>query len=274
MCSCGNKGTTTRGCGSNAIICNKHNTGKNNNSNNKNYDHGDGIRLVPAIELLVEMDTIVRETSDLLGIPAAIASILLRKHDWSNEQLCEAYYSCTSSSGDSRSNDNTGNNTLEDLWKQSGIYHRCCQIRDDNDDNNKETETLFSQKKRARPTTTTTTTTTTTNDDDDDDDDKLCPICYESMTGNNNMETSTSISNNINTYNSTVLSSMSMSMSMSCGHEFCIDCWKDYCSNVIVNENPTSCIQLTCPDATCTEAVTEVEIQQLVSLEQYTKYRY
>lgn len=61
-----------------------------------------------------------------------------------------------------------------------------------------------------------------------------CPICYDDLT-----EGST--------------------MAMPCGHEFCMDCWHDFCANAIEQEGP-SCVHSTCPEATCTEKLTEVEV--------------
>ena len=60
-----------------------------------------------------------------------------------------------------------------------------------------------------------------------------CPICYDDF-------------------------DRSQMMSMPCGHEFCMDCWYDFCVNA-VNEGP-SCVNTTCPQASCTEVVTEEEM--------------
>jgi ariadne-1 len=60
----------------------------------------------------------------------------------------------------------------------------------------------------------------------------VCPICYE--------ETSDTLS-------------------MPCGHSFCKDCWSDFCTNAI-NEGPT-CVIATCPQAGCSEVVTEEEME-------------
>mmetsp|Transcript_29292 Transcript_29292/g.79286 ORF Transcript_29292/g.79286 Transcript_29292/m.79286 type:complete len:514 (+) Transcript_29292:367-1908(+) len=67
-------------------------------------------------------------------------------------------------------------------------------------------------------------------------DDECCPICYDDM-----KEGST--------------------MAMPCGHEFCMDCWHDFCANAIEHEGP-SCVYATCPEATCTEVLTEVEMEK------------
>lgn len=47
-----------------------------------------------------------------------------------------------------------------------------------------------------------------------------------------------------------------------CGHAFCDDCWKQFCETA-VDEGP-SCVQQTCPQANCTELVTEAEIKQVL----------
>jgi len=47
-------------------------------------------------------------------------------------------------------------------------------------------------------------------------------------------------------------------LSMPCGHEFCKECWKQFCANAIL-EGP-SCVRKTCPQAKCTEVMTEVEV--------------
>jgi ariadne-1 len=64
------------------------------------------------------------------------------------------------------------------------------------------------------------------------------------------------------------------SLKMPCGHAFCRDCWGDYLNNVITSEGGT-CLVATCPDATCTEKITEVEIQVAAPglLDKYQKYR-
>ena len=67
-------------------------------------------------------------------------------------------------------------------------------------------------------------------------DDNCCPICYDEMKEGSRM-------------------------AMPCGHEFCMDCWHDYCVNAIQHEGP-SCVFMTCPEATCPEFVTEVEVEK------------
>lgn len=65
--------------------------------------------------------------------------------------------------------------------------------------------------------------------------DNNCPICYDEM-------------------------KVGTKMAMPCGHEFCLDCWHDFCVNAIEQEGP-SCVYSTCPDACCTECLTEVEVE-------------
>ena len=67
---------------------------------------------------------------------------------------------------------------------------------------------------------------------------KECLICYEDFDDNSN--------NN-------------KKLAMSCGHTFCLGCWGDYLQNV-VGENGNSCVIATCPFASCTEVLTEVEV--------------
>ena len=49
-------------------------------------------------------------------------------------------------------------------------------------------------------------------------------------------------------------------LGMPCGHEFCKECWKDFCANAIL-EGP-ACVRKTCPQAKCTEVVTEEEVAE------------
>ena len=57
-----------------------------------------------------------------------------------------------------------------------------------------------------------------------------CPICYDDV---------------------------SSTLAMPCGHAFCLECWCDFCTNA-VKEGP-SCASTTCPQAGCSERVTEDE---------------
>lgn len=64
------------------------------------------------------------------------------------------------------------------------------------------------------------------------------------------------------------------SMSMPCGHAFCLDCWHDYLTNAIQHEGAT-CTKATCPDARCSEVLTEVEIRRAAPdlLPKYQQYQ-
>jgi len=52
-------------------------------------------------------------------------------------------------------------------------------------------------------------------------------------------------------------------LAMPCGHAFCLECWYDFCVNA-VREGP-SCVQTTCPEASCNEVVTEEEIERALA---------
>lgn len=47
---------------------------------------------------------------------------------------------------------------------------------------------------------------------------------------------------------------------MPCGHAFCLNCWDNFCQNA-VNDGP-NCVLTTCPNAKCTEIVTEEEMKR------------
>jgi len=47
-------------------------------------------------------------------------------------------------------------------------------------------------------------------------------------------------------------------LAVPCGHAFCFDCWKSFCENAV--EDGHSCVLQTCPQAKCTEIVTEEEM--------------
>lgn len=47
---------------------------------------------------------------------------------------------------------------------------------------------------------------------------------------------------------------------MPCGHEFCKVCWKEFIGNAVA-EGP-SCVRQTCPQAKCTELMTEEEVEK------------
>lgn len=47
---------------------------------------------------------------------------------------------------------------------------------------------------------------------------------------------------------------------MPCGHEFCMDCWHDFCTNAVREEGAT-CVRKTCPEASCKEVITELDVE-------------
>lgn len=55
--------------------------------------------------------------------------------------------------------------------------------------------------------------------------------------------------------------SASESLAMPCGHAFCLDCWQDFLTNAIQHEGAT-CMDVTCPEATCGEIITETEVKK------------
>ena len=63
------------------------------------------------------------------------------------------------------------------------------------------------------------------------DDDDTCPICYDEVV---------------------------KKLAMPCGHAFCLDCWHDFCDNAV--KEGMSCVSVTCPEAKCSEVVTEDEM--------------
>uniref|UniRef100_A0A7S1YGL0 RBR-type E3 ubiquitin transferase n=1 Tax=Grammatophora oceanica TaxID=210454 RepID=A0A7S1YGL0_9STRA len=59
-------------------------------------------------------------------------------------------------------------------------------------------------------------------------------------------------------------------LSMPCGHEFCTECWSDFVGNAL--EEGPSCVRKTCPQAKCTEVVTEEEAGKLEPSTLLTKF--
>jgi len=164
-----------------------------------------GIRMLPAIELIPEMNRRLKDVTEILDIPTAAATVLLREHNWSKEQLFEVFYADS-----------------EKILKKCGVFHRCYP----KDNNNKKAISVPSKKRTKKSAAATKKT-------------KMCPICYDEYDETSN----------------------NMMMSMPCGHEFCLDCWEDFCINAIVQEGP-SCVFVTCPEAGCTEVVTEIEVEK------------
>ena len=62
-------------------------------------------------------------------------------------------------------------------------------------------------------------------------------------------------------------------LSMPCGHEFCRDCWAGFIKSKI-SDGP-SCIRTTCPQAGCTEVITEEEVEKAAPdlLEKFEGYQ-
>ncbi|XP_057250803.1 probable E3 ubiquitin-protein ligase ARI8 [Beta vulgaris subsp. vulgaris] len=59
--------------------------------------------------------------------------------------------------------------------------------------------------------------------------------------------------------------------SVSCGHTFCVTCWKGYISSAI-NDSGAGCLSLRCPEYKCRAAVTKDLIEELASKEENEKY--
>jgi len=128
----------------------------------------------------------INDVAEILGIPPAAATVLLREHKWSKDRLCEVFYE-----------------DAEKLLKKCGVFNRCnpkCPKKSSSEDDN------------------------------------TCPICYEEMEEGDKI-------------------------TLPCGCEFCMECWVDFCENAIDQEGPSS-VMLTCPDATCKEVMTEVEMEK------------
>jgi ariadne-1 len=67
-----------------------------------------GIRILPAKDLVPEMQARLKDVTEMLNIPPAAAAVLLREYKWSKEQLMEVF--CADS---------------ENVLKKCGVYHRC-----------------------------------------------------------------------------------------------------------------------------------------------------
>lgn len=67
-----------------------------------------GIQILKAEELRPEMTNRCRDVCEVLGIPSAAASILLRRYNWSKEELLEQYMSDS-----------------DKILRKVGVYHRC-----------------------------------------------------------------------------------------------------------------------------------------------------
>lgn len=64
--------------------------------------------MLPAEELVPEMNRRMKDITEILDVPASAAAVLLREVNWSKEKLLEAFYGDT-----------------EKLLKKCGVYHRC-----------------------------------------------------------------------------------------------------------------------------------------------------
>mmetsp|Transcript_24078 Transcript_24078/g.36424 ORF Transcript_24078/g.36424 Transcript_24078/m.36424 type:complete len:334 (+) Transcript_24078:231-1232(+) len=53
---------------------------------------GKGIRLLPAKEVIPEMKRRLDDVTEVLGVSASAAAVLLREHNWSKEVLLESFY--------------------------------------------------------------------------------------------------------------------------------------------------------------------------------------
>jgi ariadne-1 len=60
-------------------------------------------------------------------------------------------------------------------------------------------------------------------------------------------------------------------LTMPCGHEFCTNCWLDFCINSI-SEGPV-CVRMTCPQAGCKEVVTEEEVAQVCKQAELSRFQ-
>lgn len=67
-----------------------------------------GIRILPSEELVPEMKRRLDEVTEILGIPACAAAVLLREDNWQKEILLERFFK-----------------NSEKLLTKCGVYHRC-----------------------------------------------------------------------------------------------------------------------------------------------------
>lgn len=64
--------------------------------------------MLPAQDLVPEMEQRLKDVSEILDVPPVAAAVLLRAHNWSKERLMEVFY-----------------NDAESLMKKCGVYNRC-----------------------------------------------------------------------------------------------------------------------------------------------------
>mmetsp|Transcript_110043 Transcript_110043/g.318120 ORF Transcript_110043/g.318120 Transcript_110043/m.318120 type:complete len:496 (-) Transcript_110043:110-1597(-) len=75
-----------------------------------------GIRMLPAEDMVPEMNRRLKEVTEILDIPAVAAAALLREQKWSKEILLEVFYANTDA-----------------LLKKCGVYHRCNPAKGEGD---------------------------------------------------------------------------------------------------------------------------------------------
>ena len=130
------------------------------------------------------------------------------------------------------------NGDFETITKDVGIYHRCRRIFSSS--LQRSTSSTSSSSNITPSTTTTTTTTTTENNNNSTKNTTKCLICLEERP-------------------------TSQMFAMSCTHEFCRPCWKDYLTSII-SDGPTSILKH-CPYEKCNEMITEEEVKLLTNPE-------
>ena len=188
----------------NAPPATNQNHSSSNHTNNTNTwvaKRPAAVCMMPAEDLVPEMNRRLKDVTEALGVPLAAAAPLLREHQWSVQSLLQSYYS-----------NPTG------VLEQAGVLHRCREQESINDPSSSHVAGILS------PTTTRSTAATE------------CSICMDVLEEGDNTK-----------------------LAMKCGHEFCLDCWQDYLTNV-VQEDGATCVLATCPQSTCTEVLTEEEV--------------
>lgn len=200
--------------------------GKNNNSSTTMtwvaQRNPAAVKLMPAEDLVPEMKLRLKDAVEALGVPLSAAAPLLRQHSWSVQSLLQSYY---------------GN--PQGVLAKAGVLQRCRRSGDEIDNDNTDTDdntnnvssiATRTRKKQATITSTIPTTIkpkTTTNE---------CFICMDTLEDADDTK-----------------------LAMNCGHEFCLECWGDFLTNVVGDEG-AACVLATCPQSNCTEVVTEEEV--------------
>ncbi|KAL7553867.1 hypothetical protein ACHAWF_017206 [Thalassiosira exigua] len=57
-----------------------------------NFDFDEGIRMLPAGDLVPVMNEQVREVVEVLGVPSCAAAVLMREHKWAKERLFQSFF--------------------------------------------------------------------------------------------------------------------------------------------------------------------------------------